>query len=378
MRYLKKLVLNRRIANDTSLYIDTEQQHFIMNAGTDITFNGGQNVFVNASKNIYMDNTKQSLVLPIGTTSQKPGQAGNVSPINGMIRYNSQTNEFEGYQSNKWRRFKFKEVSPITQQNLGAGDDATVYFGPLSTVYDPSNMSSSMPGSGDQSSGAYGGQNIFVVVENVIQIFGTNYTVEQNPTIEGESYTGIVSYSTNSGKTIYFNTSLTASTATGDGSTTTVNFDNTQAAPQFAVGATITVTGFKPMSLNGVFTVTYCNNTQVGYANTFSGTATQAGTVSATGVSAAVYPATNIVGATITGSVNIPNGTKVSSYTTDPITDALVSIVLNNNVTGTVSASTTLVIGEATRTINDGSYWLHFSSPVPTGKIVTVLLGFDQ
>jgi hypothetical protein len=62
----------------------------------------------------------------------------------------------------------------------------------------------------------------------------------------------------------------------------------------------------------------------------------------------------------------------------DPVTDALVSIVISNNVTGVVPSGTQLTIGEATRTINDGSYWLHFSSPVPTGKIVTVLLGFDQ
>ncbi|MCB1784582.1 MAG: hypothetical protein KDI13_11395, partial [Alphaproteobacteria bacterium] len=38
-----------------------------------------------------------AIVIPRGTTAQRPG-----TPVNGMIRYNSTTNKFEGYESSLW------------------------------------------------------------------------------------------------------------------------------------------------------------------------------------------------------------------------------------------------------------------------------------
>jgi hypothetical protein len=384
MRYLKKLVLNRRIANDPSLYIDGPRQHFYMNAGTDITLNAGNELYLNAVNNVYMNNTQQSLVLPIGNTAHQPGKTGMAGPQNGMIRYNSQTNQFEGYQSNKWRQFKFKEASQITQQNLGAGDDATVYYGPLSSVYNPTNISSDVTN--------YGGQNIIVVVENVIQLHNINYTVVQNPDVDAETYIGTTTTANASGvSTLYFNTSVNCTVASGNGTVTTLSFASNyvdqygftiaRAAAPFAVGSTITVTGFKPAGFNGVFTVASCSATQVTYSNTVNTTATQTGNASSTlnGVGTAIYPSVDITNAVVTGGANIQNGTTVTGYSIDSDTDALVSIVISKVLTGSgLVSGSTVTIGEAHHNYTDGSYWLHFSSPVPYGKVVTVLLGFDQ
>ena len=65
------------------------------------------------------------------------------------------------------------------------------------------------------------------------------------------------------------------------------------------------------------------------------------------------------------------------SYSIDPYTDALTSIVLNQpTITGTITADTQFVITAADQT--GSGYYLRFSSPVPYGKTVTALIGFDQ
>ena len=102
--------------------------------------------------------------LPIGTTNQQPGQSGNTitSPANGMVRYNSSTNQLEAYQNSAWRNVRFKEATTITQQSAGTGDGTETKFGPLSPI-------------------PTAAQNVLVLVENVMQIATTNYTLVQNP-----------------------------------------------------------------------------------------------------------------------------------------------------------------------------------------------------
>jgi hypothetical protein len=102
--------------------------------------------------------------LPIGTTNQQPGQSENTitSPANGMVRYNSSTNQLEAYQNSAWRNVRFKEATTITQQTAGTGDGTETKFGPLSPV-------------------PTAAQNVLVLVENVMQIATTNYTLVQNP-----------------------------------------------------------------------------------------------------------------------------------------------------------------------------------------------------
>lgn len=142
MRYLRQQVLNRRSPSDQRLYVDV-------------------------TSGVVM-NTTQSLLLPKGSTLQTP-----TSPVNGMIRYNETTNELEAYQSSSWRALQFKESSKIIQQDLGAIDGYSYFYGPLNASYNPSNVSSTNDN--------FGGQNLLVFIENVFQIFSTNYVVTQNP-----------------------------------------------------------------------------------------------------------------------------------------------------------------------------------------------------
>jgi len=344
MRFLKQVNLNRRAVT-----------------GFDVSAN-------TATGQVTLGSTN-NVIVPTGTTAQRPA-----NPVNGMVRYNTDITaggQLEIYQSSKWRSLRFKESGTIVQQNLGVGDSDNTYFGPLSTAYNPSNV--------DSTNSTFGGQNIIVVVENVIQISGTNYTVVQNPTVKAETYTAYTNASTVvTQQILYFNGSINASSAAAAGTTVTVTFPSQSNPTPFAAGSSIIVTGFKPNAYNGTFTVTSSTATTVVYtASSAPGaSASVSGNVTS---SNAIFPAVNIVGATVTGSANIQSSTLVSQYTTDPYTGALTNIVLSKpTVTGAIAANTAITITESARTISDSSYWLLFSSPVPYGKIVTVLLGFDQ
>lgn len=117
--------------------------------------------------------TENVLLIPTGPTTSRPGESGTVtSPVEGHIRYNTTDHEFEGRQGSPdaWRKFRFKEPALITQQNLGNGDAAEVYFGPLDSGYaDYPYPELTNP------------QNLFVLIENVYQISTTNYTLTDAP-----------------------------------------------------------------------------------------------------------------------------------------------------------------------------------------------------
>jgi hypothetical protein len=160
MRYLKTQVLNRRAPYDQRLQVDVN--------------------------NSIIMSSPAGLQLPAGSTAQQPITSkkygtSTAADINGMIRYNTTTSEFEGYQAGKWRAFKFKEATKIIQQDLGTGDYVKTLFGPLNSYYDPANTSSNTPSTGGFAAGQFGGQNLMVYVENVFQIFNTNYVILQNP-----------------------------------------------------------------------------------------------------------------------------------------------------------------------------------------------------
>jgi hypothetical protein len=220
---------------------------------------------------------------------------------------------------------------------------------------------------------SFGGQNIIVVVENVIQLFNTNYTIVQNPTIGAQSYTPHTSVSTSVNSTnLYFSTSIYGANATGDGTYVTITYP-TQASVPFRVGENITVAGFNPIAYNGVYVVTSATTTQVQFASTYNNPMLVSGTITS---DYAQFPSVNIVGATVTGT-NIQNGTVVQSYATDSSTGALTRITISKpTITGTIGSGTTITVAEGSQSGN--GYYLQFSSPVPYGKAVTVLIGFDQ
>jgi hypothetical protein len=345
MRYLRRQTLNRRAVYDNTLYVDTNGS-VIMDSRTALKLPNG-----------FGDDT-----MPSGgfgdLNNERP-----VVPQNGMMRYNETTLDIEVYQGSTWRALRYRESGAITQQTLGVGDGDTVYFGPL----DPA------PPAIAQNNYTWTGSNLLVIVENVIQLHTTNYLVEQNPTFSAETYVGTLSRTELVTATrLYFNTSLQTTGASGSSTTATLTFAAQPAAP-FSIGETILVTGMTPYGYNGEAVVTNCNTTSVSYMNTTTGSQTVAGTITSINT---IYPAVDITGAAVSG-IGIPALTSVVTYTTDEATGALTSIDIDNPITGSpIIAGTEITIAESSQT---GSGWyLQFSSPVPPGKPVTVLHGFDQ
>jgi len=127
--------------------------------------------------------TLNAVLIPNGPTVNRPGEVGTItSPKVGHMRYNTDDQEFEVRQgggldpatglpvAEAWRRIRYKEPVLIKQQNLGNGDAAEIYFGPL----DSGNTDYPYPE-------LLNPQNIVVLIENVFQISTTNYTLADNP-----------------------------------------------------------------------------------------------------------------------------------------------------------------------------------------------------
>lgn len=150
MRYLRRQILNGKSPSDSSVAVDIS----------------GEIVF----------NKPYSLLLPKGDTVQRSPDTSSPTYINGMIRYNTDTEEFEGYQSGAWRSFRFKEPGNIVLQNLGTGDATETTFGPLTP--DPFTYTAQSGVTWDATQMA---KNLVVLVENVYQVGTVNFTVVQNP-----------------------------------------------------------------------------------------------------------------------------------------------------------------------------------------------------
>ena len=244
--------------------------------------------------------TTTSLQLPSGTgdSAFSDGSDQNQRPVNkraGMIRYNETTTEVEVYQGGTWRALRYKEATGIVQQTLGFGNNVATFFGPLAP--EPT-----VGAAGTTWDSVQFAKQLLVIVENVIQLSATNYTLIQNPTIPGETYTPKTAGTTTVGSTV-------------------INIDPT-------------LVGF------------------------------------------IAYPAVDITGAAVTGA-NIAANTVIESYTIN-VAGQLTQIVLNNpTVSSNIAAGTMLTISDSTNTVSDGWY-LQFSSPVPHGKPVVVLHGFDR
>jgi len=101
--------------------------------------------------------SNSTLLVPKGNLAGRP-----LAPENGQIRYNTDINDMEVYVQGTWKQLRYKESTQIVQQTLGYGNYSQTRFGPLNPV-------------------PAAGQNIFVFVENVFQIFQVNYTLIQLP-----------------------------------------------------------------------------------------------------------------------------------------------------------------------------------------------------
>lgn len=120
-------------------------------------------------------NSVYNILVPKGTSSER--SPDNTTFVDGMIRYNTTSGEFEGRQSGQWRSFRFKEPTGIVVQTLNElGDGSTTIFGPLSP--DPFTYTAQ---SGVTWNATQIANNLIVLVENVIQIPNVNFIVVQNP-----------------------------------------------------------------------------------------------------------------------------------------------------------------------------------------------------
>lgn len=151
MRFLKTLTLNRRAIYDSRVALDTSNNFTVADSFT--------------------------MILPKSNASVS-------NPTVGQLRYNTTTNEVEVYQgiggSATWRSLRFKESIGIIQQDLGAGNAIETSFGPLNprpvSAVDE-NLAWAASGNlltpGDEWTGA----NLIVLVENVFQLYNTNYDI---------------------------------------------------------------------------------------------------------------------------------------------------------------------------------------------------------
>lgn len=118
-------------------------------------------------------NAKGGIMLPKGTTAQRPQLTGVRQPTdaNGTIRYNTTIPALEAYVGGAWVTVASPFGAAITKQTLGPGDGVSTIFGPLNSTFAPSYAASA--------------DNVLVLVENVMQISATNFSVTQNPTSSG-------------------------------------------------------------------------------------------------------------------------------------------------------------------------------------------------
>ena len=170
MRYLRRQVINRRAPYDQRLTVDVNN-----------------NVIISSPGAVQLP-TSDTAARPI--TSARYGTT-DTADLSGMIRYNTQTDEFEGYQNGTWRAFRFKESVGIIRQYLGEGDATNVVFGPLnpappSTVDE--NLAWAASGNLTTPGNTWTGANLIVIVGNVFQIYGENYNVLDggDPSLSGE------------------------------------------------------------------------------------------------------------------------------------------------------------------------------------------------
>ena len=119
----------------------------------------------NGPGNRVVINAKGGMMLPKGTTAERPQLSSVRQPTdaNGTIRYNTSTSSIEAYVGGAWEVVRAPGASSITKQTLGPGDASNLTFGPLTLT----------PSSAD---------NIIVLVENVMQISTTNYTLTSGNT----------------------------------------------------------------------------------------------------------------------------------------------------------------------------------------------------
>ena len=355
-------------------------------------------------------NTTRSLLLPSG-----PDAGRAVSPVAGMMRLNTTSGQVEVYQSSSWRSLRYKESGAIALQSLGNGDGISTLYGPLSPA----------PPSISQSGYTWTGANLMVYVENVFQIYNTNYLIAQNPTVSDTVSTLANIGSTNiildSVADIIVGSAVTT-TAPNTTVTTTVNATNATATyvSGGVVSTTMVVSGKSGTFVDGqnLVNTTGFNTGQYiasGSATTSfvlnavanstpSGTLTFAAWGGSTNL--IVASTTSIVAGMFVNGIGFNSGQTVISasgnvvvLSAPPDSTPSGTVVFTSSASGTVFAASTIVTAvnsfTNTITINNATtgaiaagrgitmtlpvgYYIRFTGPAAATKPITVISGFDS
>ena len=222
---------------------------YIKKQNTNSSIFNGKGIIVDAN-NLATVDSESALLLPKGNTGARPATS-----VEGMVRYNTTTQNFEVYEANPsfgtpgWKRFRTDEPKLIHAQNLGNGDNVESLFGPL----DANDATTPIPSAPAQ---------VLCMIENVLQIPTTNYIFIQNPCY----------YSSNQ---ISFWADINTSGLSGAGffaGGISAMFSNNSSVVDFAdagfyVGQTIFVSG--STNNNGVYTVASVSATFLSINETF-------------------------------------------------------------------------------------------------------------
>ena len=361
-------------------------------------------------------NTTKSVLLPSGSTANRA-----TSPVAGMMRLNTDTNQVEVYQRDSWRSLRFKESTQITQQSLGLGNGLNTLFGPLNPA----------PPATVQSGATWTGSNLLVMVENVLQLYNTNYLIAQNPVAETSvsvlANTGSTSLTLSSVVDINVGDTLTTAAPTttvsttinatpitatyvSGGVTSTTMVVNSLSGPAIVIGQKITGTGFNSGQYvtnvagtgNITLTLNAVANTQPGGTLTFD----VAGASPFIGMTIIVASNTSITNGMYLNGIGFDSfqtvlstsGSQLVTISAPPDSSPSGTILFTSSASSTVFAASTTVASVNTLTgvitINNATtgtiaanraiqvsrpagYYLRFTSSVPTSKPVTVLIGFD-
>jgi hypothetical protein len=166
---------------------------------------------------------------------------------NGTIRYNTTIPALEAYVGGAWVTVASPFAAAITKQTLGPGDGTSIIFGPLNATYAASYAASA--------------DNVLVLVENVMQISTTNFTITQNPSSTGTgSETLVTSLALGNNGTQYIitnvgNTDYTLIGATSTNATAlTASNNGTQYVITSAGSTDFTLIGAASSTVGTIFT----------------------------------------------------------------------------------------------------------------------------
>ena len=195
MRFVRRTTVNPRDPRDYRLYV----------AQTSDIIMGG----------------RASLQLPKGATGDRSALVSD-----GLIRFNTTNNNVEVYQGSTWRSLRYAESTKISKQTF-SGDGASTFYGLLSPA--PAAGVSSTTWNLTQFALQY-----IILIDNVVQIAGTNYYISENPVLDDSDVT--VPALTTTGTNIVGSTTITVQ-PTNNAST---NF--TDVIPNIKTGCVVTAT----------------------------------------------------------------------------------------------------------------------------------------